>query len=152
MGVFSSPEVHQPLASSDRELSSHLQLDKTQYLDKEEQQRAGQINPSPAVAQALEQEMGVLELHDTGLDGYKAHFQGRKALVQGWRSRGTAVRRVGRDSSHPGPSSSWHRAHPKAKSSGALCNLVRRQFLLVCCVIKLAGSPSRSSTRVLGAV
>lgn len=84
--------------------------------------------------------------------GYKAHLQSRKVLVWGWRSGGTTVRRVGRDSSNPGPSSSWHRAHPTAKSSGMLCNLVRRQLLLVCFVIKPALSLSQSSSHVLGAV
>lgn len=59
---------------------------------------------------------------------------------------------MGRDSSHPGPGGSWHEAHPKAKSSGMLCNLISRQLLLVCFVIKLAMSLFWSSTYVLGAV
>lgn len=50
----------------------------------------------------------------------------------------------------PWPISSWHRPHPRAKSSGTLRKLVSRQLLLACFVIKLAMSMSWSSTRVLG--
>lgn len=77
--------------------------------------------------------------------GHKAHLQGRKVLVQGWSNRGSTVRRVG-------GGSSWHRAHLRAKSLGTLHNLVRRQLLLVCFVIKPALSLSWSSTPVLGAL
>lgn len=105
--------------------------------------------------------MGVLELHDTslhpqegltltpGLDIKHIYKAGRCCCRAGATE---AVRRVGGGSSHPSPGSSWHRAHLKAKSSGRLHNLVRRQLLLVCFVMKLAMSLSWSSTPVLGAV
>jgi len=157
---FSSPCVHQRPASSGPELSSRLRLDKAQQPDGEEQQRAalqgaGQVNPSPAVAQApsgwlrsrLAREMCALELCGAGLHTPEGltptpevdtkHILRRQKAACGRRAGGAEAPAVGQGGGWegrarpPAPSSSWHRSHPQTKASGVLRNLVIRQLFLV---------------------